>query len=154
MMPVLMIYPAPSGTFASSTSSDADHRFAALMGRFRRSMGTLLGGVFICAAATAANRQSPRDTVPTEPSILEIQQGLTAGRFDVPALERHYEGRIRAIDQAGPRLNSVIESNPDAARVAADLHSSADRARPLFGVPILIKDNIDTADSMQTTAGS
>src|SRR3569833_1181596 len=110
-------------------------------------MGFLLGGVFICAAATAGNRQSPRDTVPTEPSILEIQQGLTAGRLDVPALQRHYEARIRAIDQAGPRLNSVIEINPDAARIAADLHSGADHARPLFGVPILIKDYIATADA-------
>jgi amidase len=124
------------------------------MGRFRRSMGILLSGVFICTVAPAANRQTPRDTVPTEPSILEIQQGLTAGRFDVPALVRHYEGRIRAIDQAGPRLNSVIEINPDAAKIAADLQSGADHARPLFGVPILIKDNIDTADGMQTTAGS
>src|SRR5262249_4850915 len=95
-----------------------------------------------------------KDTVPAEPSILEIQQGLAAGRFDVPALERHYEGRIRAIDQAGPHINSIIELNPDAASLATSLQGSGDRAQPLFGVPILIKDNIDTGDAMQTTAGS
>jgi amidase len=105
-------------------------------------------------ATSAATRPVAHDTVPTEPSILEIQQGLAAGRFDVPALERHYEGRIRSLDQAGPHLNSVIEINPDAARIAADLQTSADHTRPLFGIPILIKDNIDTADAMQTTAGS
>jgi len=95
-----------------------------------------------------------RDSVPTEPSILEIQQALSAGRFDVPALERHYEGRINSIDRGGPHLNAVIEINPQAAKIAAALQTGADHRQALFGVPVLIKDNIDTADAMQTTAGS
>jgi amidase len=119
------------------------------MVRIRRSTGFLLCGVFLCAGAHAA-----RDGIPADASILEIQQGLAAGRFDVPAVERHYEGRIQSIDRAGPRLNSVIEINPDAAKIAADLKNGADHTQPLFGVPVLIKDNIDTADRMQTTAGS
>lgn len=116
-------------------------------------MGILLSGVFIGGvggACGAANKAA----VPAEPSILEIQQGLAAGRFDVPGLERHYEGRIRSIDRAGPHLNAIIEMNPDAAKIASTLQASADHSQPLFGVPVLIKDNIDTADAMQTTAGS
>jgi amidase len=116
-------------------------------------VGILLSGVFmggIWGACGAANKAA----VPAEPSILEIQQGLAAGRFDVPGLERHYEGRIRSIDRAGPHLNAIIEMNPDAAKIASTLQASADHSQPLFGVPVLIKDNIDTADAMQTTAGS
>ena len=119
-----------------------------------------MSGVFVsalglaCSGAGAASKPITHDAVPTEPSILEIQQGLAAGRFDVPAVERHYEGRINSIDRAGPRLNSVIELNPQAAKIAADLQSSPDHAPPLFGIPILIKDNIDTADALQTTGGS
>ena len=104
-------------------------RLAALRGRRRRSAGFLLGGVFIfiatscCAAANrgAAGKHDAADPVPAEPSILEVQQGLAAGRFDVPALERHYEGRIQSIDRSGPHLNSIIEVNPDAAKIATDL---------------------------------
>ena len=141
----------------SNTNSDSDCS-AALTGRTRRSIGAIrLSGVFICglgvACAGAATRPA-HDSIPMEPSIAEIQQGLAAGRFDVPAVERHYEGRINSLDRAGPRLNSVIELNPQAEKIATALHSSADRAPLLFGVPILIKDNIDTADAMQTTAGS
>jgi len=124
------------------------------MGRTRRSMGFLLSGVFLCATAAAANKPAARDGIPAEPSILEIKGGLAAGRFDVPALERHYEGRIHSIDRTGPHLNSVIEINPEAAKIAGALQQSADHTQPLFGVPVLIKDNIDTADGMQTTAGS
>jgi len=92
--------------------------------------------------------------VPTEPSIVEVQQALAAGRFDVRTLERHYETRINAIDAQGPKLNAVIETNPNAAALARELDSAGSHKRPLFGVPILLKDNIDTADGMQTTAGS
>jgi len=95
-----------------------------------------------------------KDAVPTEPSIIEIQQGLQARRFDVRSLEHHYEARIATLDRSGPRLNSIIELNPEAAQLAATLDTSTDRKLPLFGIPILLKDNIDTSDAMQTTAGS
>src|ERR1700730_2784632 len=112
--------------------------------------------------AVCANDAAARDAVPTEPSIVEVQQALATGRFDVRALERHYETRINAIDRAGARISSVLEINPDAAQIAAALDTGADqgaRARRaqqqrLFGIPILLKDNIDTGDRMQTTAGS
>src|SRR6187402_2568006 len=153
MMPARMIYPAPSGISASNTSSDARHRLASLTGRSRRSMGViLLSGVFFGAAANAATRPPAPDPVPAEPSVLEIQQGLAAGRYDAQAVEKHYERRIQSIDRSGPHLNAVIEINPDAAKIAAALRPGGTQL--LFGVPVLIKDNIDTADAMQTTAGS
>jgi len=113
-----------------------------------------LGIIVPAVLAACANSALGRDSVPTEPSIVEVEQALAAGRFDVRALERHYETRINAIDRQGPKLNAVIEMNPDAATLARELDAAGGRNRPLFGVPILIKDNIDTADHMQTTAGS
>src|SRR5882757_11177566 len=125
MMRAPMTSRVPSGMLASNTSSD-QHCFVARMGRTRRSMGFLLSGVFLCATAAAANKPAARDGIPAEPSILEIKGGLAAGRFDVPALERHYEGRIHSIDRTGPHLNSVIEINPEAAKIAGALQQSAD----------------------------
>jgi amidase len=92
-----------------------------------------------------------------EISISELQQGMQSGKFNVRVIAEHYLARIDAIDKHGPAINSVIETNPDALAIADAL----DKERrengprgPLHGVPILIKDNIDTADHMLTTAGS
>ncbi len=92
-----------------------------------------------------------------ELTLHEIQTHMAAGDLTVVALTERYLARIRELDQAGPRLNSVIEVNPDALAIAAALdRERAERGPrgPLHGVPILLKDNIDTADKMQTTAGS
>ena len=92
-----------------------------------------------------------------EMTIAELQQGMQSGKYSARSLVEKYVDRIKDIDKAGPRLNSVIEINPDAESIATTL----DRERkekgprgPLHGIPILIKDNIDTADRMMTTAGS
>jgi amidase len=94
---------------------------------------------------------------PVEASVAELQEAMTAGRVTSKQLVQRYLARIKAVDQAGPRLNSVIEVNPDALEIAAAL----DRERkakgprgPLHGIPVLVKDNIATADRMETTAGS
>jgi amidase len=82
---------------------------------------------------------------------------MIAGELTARQLTAAYLARIAAIDQAGPRLNSVIETNPDALEIADALDSerAANGPRgPLHGIPILLKDNIDTHDRMQTTAGS
>jgi amidase len=115
-----------------------------------------LSGVVVSALLAAfTNVALARDPIPAEPSIVEVQQALAAGRFNVRDLERHYEARINAIDRAGPRINSVLEINPAARKIASALDAAKDhRGQPLFGVPILLKDNIDTGDGMQTTAGS
>jgi amidase len=120
-----------------------------------RSVARLSGFLVFVLFAALTNDVLARDQVPTEPSIVEVQHGIAAGRFTVRDLERHYEARIRAIDRAGTRIKSVLEINPDAAKIARSLDTAKDhRGQSLFGVPILLKDNIDTGDGMQTTAGS
>src|SRR5262249_45477763 len=92
-----------------------------------------------------------------EVSIRDLQAGLLAGIVTARSLTERYLERIRALDKSGPRLNAVIELNPDAIRIAGALdeeRQSKGVRGPLHGIPILIKDNIDTADRMQTTAGS
>src|SRR5689334_14645410 len=92
-----------------------------------------------------------------ELTITELQQGLQSGKYSARSLVEKYTGRINDIDRRGPTLRSVIELNPDAESIAAAL----DRERkergargPLHGIPILIKDNIDTHDRLMTTACS
>jgi len=92
-----------------------------------------------------------------EYTISELQSKMESGELTARRLVELYLERIHALDQNGPRVNSVIEVNPDALETASalDAERAAGRTRgPLHGIPILIKDNIDTADRMQTTAGS
>ncbi len=92
-----------------------------------------------------------------EVTIAALQQGLLEGNYSAAELVRLYQGRIAAVDQQGPKLKAVLELNPEALAIAerldAERHTKGPRG-PLHGIPILIKDNIDTHDRMQTTAGS
>jgi len=98
----------------------------------------------------------PDDRLP-EATIIELQAEMTAGRLTSRRLVEFYTRRIAALDGRGPRLGHVLEVNPEAASIAASLDEER-RTRgsrgPLHGIPVLIKDNIATADRMQTTAGS
>ncbi|MBL0311699.1 MAG: amidase [Holophagaceae bacterium] len=114
-------------------------------------------GVFVAASPLRSGATAKGALKMEELSLSDLQAGLTSGRWTSKALVAGYLARIRSLDQAGPKLHSVIELNPDALAIAAAL----DRERkekgprgPLHGIPILIKDNIDTADQMHTTAGS
>jgi amidase len=92
-----------------------------------------------------------------ELTISDLQDGMKSGRFTARSLVEKYSNRIDEIDKHGPAINSIIELNPDALAIAdqLDQERKARGARsPLHGVPVLIKDNIDTADRMMTTAGS
>jgi amidase len=92
-----------------------------------------------------------------ELTILEMQNKMRTGELSARELCEAFVERIEQIDRGGPRLNAVIELNPDALAIAEkmDQERKAGQVRgPLHGIPILIKDNIDTADRMQTTAGS
>lgn len=100
---------------------------------------------------------TPNDFELDEASIQSLQDEMTKGIRTSRSITELYLKRIEAIDKNGPKLNSVIELNPDALSIA----ESMDRERkdgkirgPLHGIPILIKDNIDTSDNMMTTAGS
>jgi len=92
-----------------------------------------------------------------EITIAELQDGMKSGKFTARLLVEKYSERIEEIDKRGPALNAVIEVNPDAEMIAEKLDEER-KAKgprgPLHGIPVLIKDNIDTADRMMTTAGS
>jgi len=92
-----------------------------------------------------------------ETSISELAEKIASGKYSARSIAEKYLARIEAIDQRGPTLRSVIELNPDALSIADALDNERREkgARGLLhGIPVLIKDNIDTADRMATTAGS
>lgn len=92
-----------------------------------------------------------------ELTVTELQEGMASGRFTAHSITDKYLARIESIDKHGPALNSVIEVNPDAVSIAKALDKERKQKHirgPLHGIPVLIKDNIDTADRMMTTAGS
>src|SRR5215467_3588799 len=112
----------------------------------------LMGGATQSAAGSSG--------VPTqfnEFTVAQLQSLLASGKLSSVALTKFYLKRIDELDREGPGVNSVIQLNPD----ALELAEAADAARahgkklgPLQGIPVLLKDNIDTGDRMQTTAGS
>jgi len=121
------------------------------------------------AAATAATVASAAPAVAAqahggvphfkweEATIAELQAAMAAGRLTSRELTRAYLQRIRRIDHSGIQLNSVVEVNPDALEIAAELDRERRNGRvrgPLHGIPILVKDNYATRDRMETTAGS
>jgi amidase len=126
----------------------------------RRFLSTGLCGGLVAATLTERTLSSPATDHPFELSELtigDLQEGMRTGQYTSRSLAERYLARIEAIDRQGPSLRSVIEINPDALAVAdaLDKERRAKGARgPLHGIPILIKDNIDTADRMSTTAGS
>ena len=92
-----------------------------------------------------------------EVTIDDLQKAFLSGQYSSRSLAEKYLARIQEIDKAGPMVNSVIELNPEALQIAdaLDLERTAKGPRgPLHGIPVLIKDNIDTGDRMNTTAGS
>ncbi len=102
----------------------------------------------------AADRATPRVAYD---SIAQLQRKMAAGTLDSHQLAQQFLQRIRRIDQSGPTLHAVIETNPDALKLAGELDATrAQQAKrgPLYGIPVLLKDNIDTGDRMLTTAGS
>jgi len=92
-----------------------------------------------------------------EITILQLQTDLQTGEYTAEGLVNLYLDRIQKIDKSGPLLNSIIELNPDATAIAREMDTERKNGKirgPLHGIPLLIKDNIETADRMQTTAGS
>ncbi|UBM62976.1 amidase [Candidatus Sulfidibacterium hydrothermale] len=92
-----------------------------------------------------------------EMTISEMEQGYHNQRFTVKEVVRTYLLRIKALDQNGPHLNAFITVNPDAMKIADSLDkllAEGKASGPLFGIPVVLKDNIDTHDKMACTAGS
>jgi amidase len=92
-----------------------------------------------------------------EITIAQLQEGYKDGKFTILEVVKAYLDRIHAIDKSGPQLNSIIVINPDALQIAAELDKelAAGKSRgPLHGIPVILKDNIDTHDKMPCTAGA
>jgi amidase len=92
-----------------------------------------------------------------ELTIVQLEQGYKEGKFTVAEVVKTYLDRINEIDRNGPELNSIIEINPDALRIAEELDKelAAGKIRgQMHGIPVILKDNIDTHDKMPTTAGA
>src|ERR1700694_5430196 len=112
------------------------------------------------AAANDATRNSEPPDVPkthNEATVAQLEAEMASGKLTSVELTTEYIARIIALDQNGPGVNSVIQLNPQALEMAR--HADALRKRgivlgPLHGIPVLLKDNVDTGDMMQTTAGS
>jgi amidase len=122
-------------------------------------VGSFLGLQAFTAGSTASARTASRVKAfeLDELSIAQLQDLMQRRKATAVSLVKKYQARIKAIDRRGPRLNAVLELNPDALLIAADLDKErlAKGPRgPLHGMPVLIKDNIDTHDRMTTTAGS
>lgn len=118
---------------------------------------TLARGPNAAAARVEKTAGRPRAFELDESGLADLQEAQRTGRHSARSLVRLYHERIAAVDHAGPSLRAVIELNPDAEAIARAL----DRERrergprgPLHGIPVLVKDNIDTGDRMPTTAGS
>ncbi len=112
------------------------------------------------AGQDAPRQPSPAGVAPfelDESTIAALQRGIEAGRYSARSLAQKYLARIEAIDRHGPSLRAVIGVNPDALAIADELDRER-RAKgprgPLHGIPVLVKDNFDSADKMETTAGS
>jgi len=122
----------------------------------RRTFLQTAGAVLVASAVPAAQARARAAAYDAfEKSLRELQADLASGATTSVALVRFYLRRIAAFDQAGPRLNAVIALNPRAEAVAAALDAERRRGRlrgPLHGIPVLLKDNLDTAD-MPTTGG-
>jgi amidase len=109
------------------------------------------------ARADGKTRVTPSAFELDEVTIADLQEGMKSGKWTSHSITEKYLQRIEEIDKSGPNLNSVIQINPDAPAIARTLDQERKEKGPrgpLHGVPVLIKDNIDTADHMMTTAGS
>jgi amidase len=115
------------------------------------------GALSLAASAGELSIAAERAFDPTEQSIASLQRALVSGAVTSEALTTAYLGRIARFDHHGPEYRSVLALNPDAlnAARALDAERKANKPRgPLHGIPIILKDNIETRDPMATTAGS
>ena len=145
---------------------ETDPRSSAGEGLSRRDilkMGGAMAGAGAAATALAgpvAALASAAPSAPTslnEATIVQLQAKMASGSLSSAQLVDYYLDRIAALDQSGPRVNSVLEVNPDARTIAQALDAERKQSGPrgpLHGIPVLLKDNVDTHDQMQTAAGS
>ena len=116
-----------------------------------------MGGVKLLLPLLVAASTAHAATSITEASVEQLQSAMASGRATSQSITQSSLDRIRRLDRAGPSIRSVLEINPDALKAARSLDAERKVGRvrgPLHGIPVLLKDNIDTGDRMMTTAGS
>jgi amidase len=119
--------------------------------------GAAASAFAVIGEASASKEKAAAPFELEETTITEMQEGMRSGKWKAVQLVSAYRARIEELDREGPALHAILEINPDALAIAQklDAERKAGRVRgPLHGIPILIKDNIDTSDRMMTTAGS
>ena len=122
----------------------------------RHFLKSSLAGAGALAFPTLANASTPAripDFPFEEATVADLQATIQSGKISCEELTQLYLKRIQDADRSGPKLNSIIEINPDAVSIARDRDADS-RKGPLHGMPVLIKDNIESGDRMKTTAGS
>jgi amidase len=120
-------------------------------------LGVAAGAAASVAAIAGSTAQAAAPTNLNEATIAQLQSAMQSGGLTSGHLVGYYLSRIRSLDQSGPGVNAVLELNPQAREIAASLDAerrSKGPRGPLHGIPVLLKDNIDTGDRMQTAAGS
>jgi amidase len=149
----------PRGKREAGTHGRRRFLQASLLGGVAAATGPVLQPVFGASrenAATAEARDVPGFEL-DEITIDELQDAMKSGKYTAHLIAEKYLARIASLDKSDPSVNSVIETNPEALEIAEALDKERKEKGPrgpLHGIPILIKDNIATADRMQTTAGS
>jgi len=126
----------------------------------KRLLIPVMFGLIVFTCTTPSDRSEQRAFPASyleEMTIARLQEGYRSGKYTVRQVVADYIARIESIDKSGPCLNSVIMVNPDALDIADSLDrmlAGMQELPPLFGVPVMLKDNIDTHDKMPCTAGS
>src|SRR6266567_2470939 len=135
-------------------------KYGAVAAAVAASSATILGSIPEIRQETVTPTRLPQ-TGPAssieEITIAQIQSMFAAGTLTAKSLVNSYLSRITALDQNGPQLNSILQVNPDALDIAGQIdqmRQSGTVLGPMMGIPILLKDNVDTHDQMQTAAGS
>ncbi len=134
------------------------------LSRRRMIKTALAGGAAIAALPSLAKhgfpaivRFSPKPSSLDEITVAELQEGMKTGKYTARSITEEYLDRIEKLDKSGPSVNSMIEVNPDALKIADEMDRERREKGPrgiMHGIPVVIKDNIATGDRMMTTAGS
>ena len=140
-----------------SAAAAAAPALTAIGGAVTRASVTSAGGTRAASVRAIPELDTTIDAMLQEATIADLQAAMGSGRLTSRALVEAYLQRIRFLDDQGPTLRSIIETNPDARSIAETLDEerrAGDVRGPLHGIPVLLKDNIDTNDELQTAAGS
>lgn len=127
------------------------------LSNFRLRLALILSFIIVNSCHKASKKRDLNKFIYLETTVESLIYGYKNGDFKVVDVIKEYIDRIKKIDMAGPRLRSIIQINPDAVKIASELDNLSSKGKlkgPLHGIPVILKDNIDSGDKMNTTAGS